>query len=127
MNYISLDHLYTVDGYLTFFVVVKSGSFSGASNFCLSEAKLRETSLILNDLYKKLSGACQINDYDSDDFISFEFLKLGHLKITGQLGGSYNPQYLRFQFISEQTVLQSIITTFNTVLQKSDNNYSGIE
>lgn len=120
MDKITLTHQYTIEDYFTFSVFVNSGEFSGFSNFCLSKVALKDAIISLNKLYESLSGTYQINDYDSDDYILFEFLNLGHIKITGQLGGSYNPQYLCFQFISDQTVLQVIISTFSDMLRKSE-------
>lgn len=119
MNQIVLTHQYTVENYFTFSVYVHSGGFSGISNFCLSERSLKDAIISLNKLCESLSGMYQINDCDSNDYILFEFLKLGHIKITGQLGGNYNPQYLCFQFISDQTVLQAVISTFSDMLSKS--------
>ncbi len=119
MDQIILTHQYTAEDYFTFSVIVNSGEFSGSSNFCLSKATLKDAIVSLNKLYEDLNGTYKINDCDSDDYISFEFLKLGHIEITGQLGGSYNPQHLCFQFVSDQTVLQALISTLSDMLCKS--------
>ena len=37
---LTLEHLYTVEGYLTLTIGVKSGEFTGKSHFCVSEEQL---------------------------------------------------------------------------------------
>jgi hypothetical protein len=39
-------------------------------------------------MYDELAGVCVIADYDSDAFITLELNRLGHLSISGQIGGS---------------------------------------
>jgi len=112
MEKITFDYQYTVGGYITFTIGVVSGGFSGTSNFCISESSLREAVSFLSEMYNNLKGAYQMNDYDSDDFISFEFQDLGHMVISGQAGGSHSAQYLKYQFITDQTVLAEIISNF---------------
>ena len=112
---IIFEHLYTVEGYVTFAITVVSGKFSGASNFCISENSLADAVLTLREIYNKLSGEYQMNDYNSDDFILFEFEKYGHLKVSGQVGGSHRQQYLVYQFMTDQTVLAEIISSFRSM------------
>jgi hypothetical protein len=116
MGNIILEYLYTIQGYITFSITIKSGEFSGETNFCVSEDSLKDTTLILEKMHGMLKGSHQINDYDSDDFILFEFLNYGHLKIVGQVGGSHREQYLRYQFITDQTILKSLIKDFKDMI-----------
>ena len=116
MDKISFEHQFTVEGYLTFSVRVISGDFSGSANFCISEIALKEVISALSEVYNCLKGTCQMNDYDSDDFNLFETEKLGHIIVTGQIGGSHRRQYLNYQFITEQTVLAEIISDFKNML-----------
>lgn len=120
MDSITFIHQYTVENYFSFSVAVKSGAFSGSSSFCLSEIMLKDAVTSLNKLYENLSGTYQINDYDSDDYVFFEFLNLGHVLVSGQLGGSYNPQHLCFQFISDQTALLEVIKILYNTLRKTE-------
>jgi len=59
-----------------------------------------------------------MNNYDNDDFILFESMKLGHLKISGQVGGSHSQQYLVYQFMTDQTSLNVAISSFRNALEK---------
>ena len=115
LNKLIFEHKYTVEDYITFSIAVKSGEFSGISNFCISRNVLKDAIMFLDEMYNNLEGIYQVNDYDSDDFILFEFLSKGHIKISGQLGGSHNEQYLKYQFITDQTELNNIINNFKGI------------
>ena len=110
MNEITVKHLYTVEKYITFHVYIMSGDFSGCSNFCTSA---------LDMLHERLYGEYTLTDYDSDDYILFQFQKYGHLKISGQVGGSQSDQFLKFSLYSDQTFLRRLITELRYILQKS--------
>ena len=116
MENIKFTHQYTVEGYLTFNIEVISGGFSGVSNFCISEYSLKEAISALARMYNNLKGTYQMNDYDSDDFILFEMKSLGHMTITGQLGGSYNIPFMKYKNRADQTVLATIISDFKRML-----------
>jgi len=62
------------------------------------------------------SGTYQINDYDSDDYILIECLKLGHISISGQVGGSHSEEFLRYKFLTDQTVLGELISRWRKML-----------
>ena len=109
MNQITLEALYAVEEYITFSVSVNSNGFSGNTNFCLSKASLHEAIRALTSMYDSLSGFCAFQDFDSDDYIHCEALPLGHIRFSGQLGGSCNDQFLRFNFTSDQTDLLNFI------------------
>lgn len=119
MNSISFQHLYSAIGYITVKVEVYSGVFSGSSTFCMSNAVLKSMALQLQQLYETLSGTYQVDDYDSDDFVRFECLKHGHVQITGQVGGSYNNQFLNYQFETDQTALKQIIMELQLLISKT--------
>jgi len=106
---ILIEHLYTVDNYLTFCVKVKSGLFAGASNFCIPRDKLLSLIEQFSIMQKELAGMSEIMDSDSDAFIKFEMQKFGHLSIYGQVGGSHEDHYMRFKYITDQTVLTNMI------------------
>ncbi len=59
-----------------------------------------------------------MNDYDSDDFILFTFKNHGRICISGQIGGSHRQQWLRYQFITDQTGLGIIISDFQGLIPK---------
>jgi hypothetical protein len=117
MEKMTFAHQYTVEGYITFTISVVSRGFSGVSSFCISESSLKEAIYTLSEMYNNLKGSYQMNDYDSDDFISFEFQNLGHIGISGQVGGSHREQYLKYQFMTDQTVLTEIISDFKSMIK----------
>ena len=119
MDNIEFKYLYSVEKYTTFNVTVKSGNFSGCSDFCVSEVTLQETVESLNAIYERLCGEYMLTDYDSDDYVLFKFQRLGHLVIAGQLGGSYSEQFLKFKINSDQTFLHQIVVQLKQMLQKS--------
>jgi len=107
-----VEHLYSTEMNDTFAVYVKSYQFTGSYNFCLHIDKIQSAIQTLRTQYDNLEGACKIADDDSDAFICLEFCE-GELKISGQLGGSYEENCLKFSFSSDQTViklLQKILT-----------------
>jgi hypothetical protein len=67
-------------------------------------------------MHTKLEGMYQINDYDSDDFILFEFFNYGHVKVSGQIGGIHRQQYLKYQFVVDQTNLNNIIKNLKSMI-----------
>lgn len=111
--------LYRTDKYLTFEIQVKSGEFSGASNFCISEEKITETIKILNKMHQELKGSCEIRDYDSDAYIVISICdNLGYAEIFGQIGGSHQDHYMKFKYIADQTILDNLIQIFKDALKK---------
>ena len=118
MDSISFEYQYTTESYVTFAIKVKSGEFSGVSNFCILESSLKAAILVLNEMLINLNGSYQINDYDSDDFIYFEMKTLGHMTIMGQLGGSCNIPFLKFENCADQTILAETISIFNNMIRK---------
>ncbi|MHB1453779.1 MAG: WapI family immunity protein, partial [Saccharofermentanales bacterium] len=117
LNLLNFTHQFTVEGYITFLIQVKSGSFSGESSFCISAEILKNSIFVLEEIYNLLTGSCTINDYDSDDFITFEMQKNGHMIVRGQVGGSHNSQYLIYELQSDQTLLKVAINELNCLLK----------
>jgi len=116
MGSIIFEHNYTIEDYITFKVKVETERFSGGSSFCISSSVLEKAISKLNEMYNRLEGAYQLDNYDSNDFILFEFIKLGHMNISGQIGGSYNKQYLIYHFKTDQTALRAIIANFRNAI-----------
>lgn len=109
---LTLEHLYTVEDYLTYNIKIKSGEFSGASNFCMSRDNVVMLIEELTKMHNELKGSCELKDYDSDANIIIEMDKLGHLFIYGQIGGSHEEQSLKFKMNSDQTVLEELKNIF---------------
>jgi len=72
---LKIKHLYSVDNYLTFNIKVKSGDFSGVSNFCLARNQVVSIVEVLSKMYKELDGHCKLNDCDSDSYLKIEMQK----------------------------------------------------
>ncbi len=110
-----IEPLYTVEDYLTFNIKIKSGEFSGTSSFCISKEKIIEFIDSLSEMIDKLTGCCELKDYDSDAYIVFEALHLGHISVHGQIGGSHQDHNIKLKYIIDQTALNNIIK----ILEKS--------
>lgn len=109
---LTVEHLYTVEGYFTFNIKIRSGEFAGASNFCMPKERIISIVETLSEMHKELKGRCEINDSDSDAFIIIEMDKLGHMCIYGQIGGSHEDHIMKFKFTTDQTVLIGAIQMF---------------
>ncbi|SHL04368.1 hypothetical protein [Desulforamulus aeronauticus] len=111
-----IEYLYTVENYFTFNIKVKSGEFTGASNFCISKESIVSVVETLSKMHEQLSGYCEISDSDSDAHITVEMDKLGHMYMTGQIGGSHEEHYMKFKYITDQTVLINLIQILKAFL-----------
>lgn len=111
-----IEHLHTVEGYFTFNIKVKSGEFAGASNFCISKENILSVIEVLSKMHEQLTGYCKISDSDSDAHIIIEMGKLGHMCMTGQIGGSHEEHYMNFKYITDQTVLINLTQMLKALL-----------
>ncbi|HWQ41231.1 MAG TPA: hypothetical protein VN456_04260 [Desulfosporosinus sp.] len=114
-NELIVEHLYTVEDYLTYNIQVKSGLFAGASNFCLPKEEVCLLIEKITYIHKELSGNCEIKDTDSDAYIIIETEKLGHISLHGQIGGSHEDHFMKFKYSIDQTVLIGLMQ----ILKKS--------
>lgn len=113
---IYIEHLYTVEDYFTFNIKIKSGEFSGASNFCIARENIVSIIENLSEMYTELKGYCEINDCDSDANIKMKMDKYGHVFVFGQIGGSHEEHSMKFRFNTDQTVLNRLIKMLKTIL-----------
>ena len=68
----------------------------------------------LREMYNYIRGKYRINDYNSNDFILFKFLNLGHVNIFGQVGESFNSQYFNLTNVKyRQTNFSSFFVNFH--------------
>ncbi|MDY5481324.1 MAG: hypothetical protein SPG03_02890 [Veillonella caviae] len=97
-------------------VFLEANNFSGTASFGIT---FEEYELLLDKLekmYFTLSGDVNISYDDSDDYVYIECTDYGHIKVEAQLGGSWNDNWVKLSFISDQSVLGSIyqqIKAFN--------------
>lgn len=110
-----LEYLYTVEESVTFMVQVKSYDFSGKYNFCLREELIKNYILNLKNMNKSLKGFLRIEDNDSDSFLHLEIVG-NKFNISGQLGGSYNDNFMKFAFSADQTIIKLLIETLSSYL-----------
>ncbi len=116
-NYcLTIEHLYTVEGYLTLTISVKSGLFMGKSNFCISGEQLGIFIKSLKEISLRLLGDSRMDDYDSDAHIIFEVTKLGNVIVTGQIGGSHEEHSMRFKFTSDQTIFERLVRLLGSLI-----------
>ncbi|KAF1084287.1 hypothetical protein SPSYN_02691 [Sporotomaculum syntrophicum] len=113
---LTIEHLYTVEDYFTFNIRVKSGDFSGVSNFCISKKMVHSIVEKLTEMHKELKGFCEIVDNDSDAYITFSMDKHGHMSVYGQIGGSHEEHFMKFKYSTDQTVLEKVIKLFKGLL-----------
>lgn len=113
---LKIEHLYTVEDYFTFNIRVKSGDFSGISNFCMSKEFICSIVEKLTEMHKELNGSCEIVDNDSDAYITLNMDKHGHMSVFGQIGGSHEEHCMKFKYSTDQTVLEKVIKLFKGLL-----------
>lgn len=113
---IIIEHLYTVEDYLTFNISVKAGVFQGASPFCIPKTQIMHIIREMKDMKEELKGEIEVNDADSDSFIAIQMKPFGHACIWGQIGGSHERNCMKFSYDTDQTVLTEIIQRFKDSL-----------
>ena len=111
-----VEHLYTVEGYFTLSIKVKSGEFAGASNFCMPKESVVSIIETLSIMNKDLKGCCEVKDYDSDAYVIVEMDKFGHVALCGQIGGSHEEHFMKFKYETDQTILEKLIRIFKSLL-----------
>lgn len=101
----SLEHLYTVEGYATYAINVKSNMFAGGYNFCIPVEKVQQYVKEINSILYNLAGNLHLEDYDSDAYVEYLFVDKSKFEVKGQIGASYTGQMLKFEFEADQTIL----------------------
>ena len=103
----------------TFSVHVKTKKFSGKHNFCIEWNFLSQKIKDLENLIEQLCGECVIEDMDSDSYLNFSMKKYGKMTFSGRLGGTHTNNYMVFEFMADQTIVQNLIVFLKT-LDKSE-------
>lgn len=112
-NRISFEFLYLKGGYSTYEISVATLGFSGVYNFCISESEQINYVNRINVMIKNLNGSMEIKDCESDAFIKFYFESTMDFYVSGQLGGSWNDNILKFKFKADQTLLYGLKRNLN--------------
>lgn len=111
---------YLVEINFTFDLSVKSGSFSGTSHFCVRKNEIEAFSEALMNIHALIWGSARLDDNDSDSFIKLEMQDTGHLRVSGQVGGSHKDQFMKFSFLTDQTCIPQFVADFTTLLNNRD-------
>lgn len=104
-NMISIQSLYCIGGYVTYEVSISTSDFSGSCNFCISENKVEDYIVVLDNMINSLSGEIEIHDCESDAYLKIYFENTMNLYVLGQIGGSYEDNTLKFKLKADQTIL----------------------
>lgn len=104
----AFEHLYTVGGYATYAVCVKTNYFAGVCNFCIAVETINQYTIEINSVIDKLIGGICVRDCESDAYFEMGFNDAKNFVIKGQLGGSHEINILRFEFSADQTILYGL-------------------
>lgn len=109
---------YLVQINFTFNLTVNSDGFAGTSHFCV---RIDEIEALCNDLIKMHSlvlGSAKLSDNDSDGYVEFTISESGHLRVCGQVGGSHEDHFVKFEFRTDQTCIPQFVDDFKKLLAK---------
>ena len=107
-NMFSITLLYEVEGYYTYEVGVATLGVSGKCNFCISQNMRIECLKQVEFSLESLSGTVKLSDCDSDAYLEMYFADSMNFYVSGQIGGSYEDNSLKFMFKADQTLLQGL-------------------
>ncbi len=99
------DFLYKVEKYFTYEIYILTSGYSGKCNFCIPEDKLKAYVKRISKIMNDLSGEFTIEDCESDAYIKIYFENIRELYLSGQIGGSYEDNNLKFKLRADQTIL----------------------
>ncbi len=112
---------YLVNDYFTFDLKVTSKEFSGKSHFCVNCIAIESFLNEIQEMYETLKGEVILQDYDSDGYVKFNTNEKGHLEVSGQVGGTHEKHFVRFNFINDRTSLVNFVKNFNRLLKEARN------
>ncbi len=107
---------YLVEVNFTFDLTVNSDSFAGTSNFCVRTEEIEVFCKDLIKMYSLLNGSAKLGDNDSDGFVAFNIAENGHLEVRGQVGGSHEDHFMKFEFQTDQTCIPEFVDNFEKLL-----------
>lgn len=105
---LKMEHLYNVEINATFSISVDSYGFCGSYNFCIHDNDMTRILLELQELNDRNRKLCRISDCDSDAYLCLE-IKCKNIKVSGQLGGSYEDNFIKFGFSADFSLIASLI------------------
>ncbi len=112
---------YRIQGYITIDVEVESYGFKGAYPWCVPESYLLEK---ISQFQLLLDDDCEwsFEETDSDDFLEIKKSTKSVYKgkevyeVTGQIGGSFNTNYLVFEFPAERAEIEQYLDNLKELI-----------
>ena len=111
---------YLVQINFTFDLTVLSNGFSGTSHFCVRCDQIEKMCSDLTTMKQAMSGNTTIEDNDSDASVNFQMKPNGQVIVFGQVGGSHEENYLKFNFQADQTCIEPLLTDFHKLLKNEE-------
>lgn len=120
---------YLVQINFTFDLTVLSNGFSGTSHFCVRRDQIEKMCSDLTTMNQAMSGNTTLEDNDSDASVNFQIKPDGQVVVFGQVGGSHEDNYLKFNFETDQTCIEPFLTDFHKLLKNEEptNLYEAID
>lgn len=68
-------------------------------------------------MHSTLMGSAKLSDNDSDGFVAFTISENGQLQVCGQVGGSHEDHFVKFEFWTDQTCIPQFVDDFKKLLE----------
>lgn len=107
-DHIIINYLYHVGGYYTYEVIISVNGYSGICDFCMSREDLDEYLKEIDTMSNDLSGKLVMNDSESDAYLIWYFEDKLNFYVSGQIGGSWQDNVLKFKMKADQTALYEL-------------------
>jgi hypothetical protein len=120
---------YLVQINFTFDLTVLSNGFCGTSHFCVRRDQIEKMCSDLTTMKSALSGDTTLEDNDSDASVNFQIKSNGKVIVFGQVGGSHEENFLKFNFQTDHTCIEPLLTDFHKLLKNEEptNLYEAID
>jgi len=110
---------YLVQVNFTFDLTVLSRGFGGTAHFCVRRDQIETMCVDLTNMHSTLSGKTKLDDNDSDAFVAFEIESNGLLNLWGQVGGTHEESFVKFNLQTDQTCIPTFVADFQSLLKKT--------
>jgi len=111
---------YLVQINFTFDLTVLSNGFTGTAHFCIKRDQIEKMCSDLITMKQAMSGSTTLEDNDSDASVNFQIQQNGQLVVFGQVGGSHEENYLKFNFQTDQSCIEPLVTDFHKLLKNEE-------
>ncbi len=97
-------------------IVVRSDGFGADRPLSVERDQVVEFLEALEGMDRTLGGEARLQPFHELDYISFRMATGGHVVVTGELGYSAT-NYLKFEFLTDQTCLGPLVEDLRRLLQ----------